>query len=564
MTTPQTPKFIHATIHEEAINKVAGFFNATAKDILNELLQNSRRSGATQVDITTQNDQVTVTDNGAGISDPAALLAFGQTGWDDETTQGEHPAGMGLYALARSKQVRIRSQSQDGTTWQVDLTPDHFVGKLDAPVERLISNTNTPGTTITFTSSNEPEQTILDAAGHYPLPVRLNGTLVEQNDFLHNAIHIEVWEGIRIGVYLTYPSANMSRTNFLPYHSLNMSRMNFHGIIVHEPRLPKISGIRTQWFARADVLKCPHLELTLPARREVIENRFMANLRTACRKAIYRAMTLQPEPVDVSKKTQQEAAGMGISLPDAAPVLKPWQPDTARSDYGQPCINSPQKVSEDSIVIDLEATPPDQQTLARAAELSGMATRFMQVNEDLEGFGWYDRLTKVRSMRITVIQAGEDHDLAELRKSNKELETQRPERIVFNLQTENGKGKQADIVLPSDLVFENEEEEYMDSNRPLVTQDSTIGVHELSNLMTNSFFWPSDDSDADSYYTQKKNHEESSEKAALMLLSSKADALKAALTNAVKRHVIYEVPYGIVATIRIKHGQSVELTLEEA
>ena len=110
MTTLQTPQSIHATIHQDAINEVAGFFNATTEDILNELLQNARRSGATEVEITTQEDQVTVTDNGVGISDPAAILAFGHTGWENKTAQSEHAAGMGFYALARSEQVRVRSK----------------------------------------------------------------------------------------------------------------------------------------------------------------------------------------------------------------------------------------------------------------------------------------------------------------------------------------------------------------------------------------------------------------------------------------------------------------------
>ena len=72
-STPSLPKEIRATIHEDAIQKVSRFFNATTAECLNELLQNSRRSGATRVDITLQDS--TVTDDGRGVQDPEALQA---------------------------------------------------------------------------------------------------------------------------------------------------------------------------------------------------------------------------------------------------------------------------------------------------------------------------------------------------------------------------------------------------------------------------------------------------------------------------------------------------------
>ena len=68
MSTPSLPNEIRATIHEDAIQKVSRFFNATTAECLNELLQNSRRSGATRVDITLQDS--TVTDDGRGVQDP--------------------------------------------------------------------------------------------------------------------------------------------------------------------------------------------------------------------------------------------------------------------------------------------------------------------------------------------------------------------------------------------------------------------------------------------------------------------------------------------------------------
>ena len=111
-------------------------------------------------------------------------------------------------------------------------------------------------------------------------------------------------------------------------------------------------------------------------------------------------------------------------------------------------------------------------------------------------------------------------------------------------------------------AFENEEEEYIDDNKPLVTKDSAITVPELAKLTTQSFFSASDDGDADSNETLRENHKAASRKTALTLLSSKDDAVRATLEDVIRQHAIWEVPHGTVATIRIKDGESVEITLE--
>ena len=407
---------------------------------------------------------------------------------------------------------------------------------------------------MTFTGDNDPEPSILNAVKYYPLPVRLNGKAVEQSDFLREAMHTEVWQGIRIGVY---PFSRIQRWS-------TTGRMNFHGIIVDHPELPRVSGIQNQWHTQVDVLDCPHLELTLPARREVIETQFVHDLRMACRKVTYRALTLLPEPPDLPKKAQQEAESMGIKLPDAAPVLEPWQPETADQDSWNHRPRTWEKVSYDTVVIDLEALPADQQALARTAQLIGTAPRLMEANKDLEGYDWYDKLPKAESLTITVTTGGEDRNLQELRDNNESLEGHRPDRIAFTLETVDGDGKQATIVLPSDLAFENEEEDYMDDNKPLVTKGSDISVQDLAEIMQDSYFHPSDDSDSDSYDTQKDNHHDACEKIALVHLSSADDAVKTALTNVIKRHALWEVPHGTVATIRIQHGAPIEITLEKA
>ena len=553
MTTAQIPSEIKASIHQDAINRVSGFFNATTREVLNELLQNARRSGATRVDINVENHQITVTDDGEGIRDAQAILSFGQTGWDGDSAMNEHPAGMGLYSMARRKNVTVRSKHRNDPPWEVVLTPEHFVGRISAPVVQIPEDEIASGTSVRFSLDPKAElwfsqkEMILGACKHYPLPVYMNGTEVEQEDFLKDAIHIEEWEGIRIGVY----------------QDAHKKHMNFHGIVVREPVLARINSIDAIWNTQADVINCPHLELTLPARKEVVENPFMDELRKACTKAIYRAMKLEPNPVDVPRSVQIEAAGMGIRLPDAAPRLQTWEPEAARENHYNPKTTPREYVNQESLIMNMEITAPDQQGLARAAQLNGVLGRLVEPNRNLTGYDWYDQMTRATDFNITVTDQGDEKDLRQLRRLEIQLEDQRPDAITFTVQTTDDKGNHEEIILPTDLAFENNEEDYSDENRPLVTKDSQIHTLALVDLMVEAYFTPSEDQEADSFETQKDEHQENYERTAVKLLSSKNDALKELLVIAADRHLLYELPDGMTATVRMKKGETILVTLEE-
>ena len=79
MTTSQLPTEICAAVHQDALNRVPDFFNVSLRDILNEMLQNARRSGVSKVTVTTStgNSTIAVSDDGEGIADPNAILNFG-------------------------------------------------------------------------------------------------------------------------------------------------------------------------------------------------------------------------------------------------------------------------------------------------------------------------------------------------------------------------------------------------------------------------------------------------------------------------------------------------------
>ena len=185
---------IRARIHETAVKRVTRIYAATLADIFAETLQNSRRADATRVRIsvsasTTRPDEtaaatgetpltVTITDDGAGIADPAVLLSFGENGWDDALVRREDAAGFGFASLARRNcTVSSRPRSLDGEMvpgWRVQLAPEHFLGEADAEVHDHDEAPYPYGTAISFEATETAaaiRNAAENAARHFPLPV---------------------------------------------------------------------------------------------------------------------------------------------------------------------------------------------------------------------------------------------------------------------------------------------------------------------------------------------------------------------------------------------------------
>jgi hypothetical protein len=86
-------------INEDRILSLIKYFVAKPESILKELVQNSRRAKAKNVNITLKDDKLIYTDDGNGISSYKSLLVLGETGWDNEIVENETPAGFGFYSL---------------------------------------------------------------------------------------------------------------------------------------------------------------------------------------------------------------------------------------------------------------------------------------------------------------------------------------------------------------------------------------------------------------------------------------------------------------------------------
>ena len=566
MTDPSyLPTTIRARVHDGAIDRVSRFFNASVADAAAELIQNSRRSGATRLDVATEampegGTVVTVTDDGFGIADPAALLSFGESGWDAATAKREDPAGMGVYALSKRGCVISSRPATAGRApmpgWRVELTPECFIGKQEA---RIVSCEDAPlpsGTAISFRADQSREgirAAFAAAARHCPLAVAVNGEAVERKSFLDGALHVERWQGLSFGVF-------DSR-----FPGFNNSDLNFHGLTLSVclPTMDTIDG--GTWSVCADVDACPELELVLPARREAVQTPFLDEMRKAARIAIYRAMRRADPTPALSHARFTSARKAGIDMPIAPAVLRPWRPGIADIDDWRDTPDR-EPVRPDTLVMAVDAETQDQQCLWRAAERAGIAGRLFEADTRLEGYAWYDALARVEGVRIDVTGTGVTHSLDALRAGSEPCSDvptapglpdtlARPEAIHIHLDVAHRDGPPETIAIPADVAFIGEEGTWVEDAHPLVTRDSDIQPTGLCQLLQAAYFSVSDDPDADSHDTQRRRFREDATHMAIKLLASEDEARKHTIAEAVWREILWVIPRDREISIKVREGK---------
>ena len=566
---------IRARIHETAVKRVTRIYAATLADIFAETLQNSRRAGAARVRIsvsapTIQPDEiavtagetpltVTVSDDGAGIADPAVLLSFGENGWDDALVRREDAAGFGFASLARRNcVVSSRPRSSDGGMvpgWRVALEPAHFLGEAEAVVHADDEAPCPHGVSISFEATEAVaaiRNAAENAARHYPLPVVFEdrserrsaaGKELPRRSFLDGAVHSEPWRGLAFAVFKSRRSG------------YNDPDLNFFGLTL-PVRLPTVQTVHgATWSVLADVDSCPDLELVLPARKEAVENDFLKEMRHAAQLAIYRAMAVDPSPRPAFEDwTRARDAGIDIAPPPA--VLRPWRPSVADcNDWREP--GKLADAGRDALVMDCDPEPPEAQALWRAAERDGIASRLFEADRRLEGYDWYDALDRVTETTVRVA-AGDEwaaldrYPLPEASRSPAAPLPARPAAIRIGLAVRPVSGPPQTLDLPADLVFAGEARSWIDEAMPLVTEDTALQPHQLAELLMAGFFSPSDDADSDSWETQRNRFEHDALHLATRLLLSDDEACKTSIAEAVRRELVWLAPHDRAVDIRIR------------
>ena len=563
---------IHTRVGTSAIDKVTRLFSAVLPDIFTEILQNARRAGATRLAATIERDsdttRVTLADDGVGISDPAVLLSFGESGWKDGLNEAEDPAGLGLLSLSRRGcALRWRTLGEDPNPgYRLVLEPAHFLGRDTAHV---VLDDSTPwphGTSVTFEASEAPHAVrayLETAALHYPLPVTIGGEAVKRRAFLDGALHAEPWKGLVFGVFKNR------------HAGYRVPDVNFHGLTL-PVRLPQIDAVDGGvWSARADIESCPELELVLPARKEAVETPFLEEMREAARLAVYRAMAQADPGPRLAWTDWHKAREAGIKIPEPPAELHPWRPSIADTDYwderstfaavgNYASGSSP----EQGMVMQADPEPPEAQALHRALKRAGRqggsepALRLFAPEPRFDGYPWYDALPRVTAIETHVTVDGTNRSLDSFRDSKNSDEPKRPEAIAMHLHVLHPPKSQRHcfrkcetIAVHADLAFAGEAWSALHDALPLVTADSDIAPEELAEVLQAAFFSPSDDADADSWETQQTRFEEEALHMSLKLLCSADEARKRTIADAVWRELLWLMPRERTVTIAVCGGK---------
>lgn len=115
LTLNKDTQSVRASINENRFFASMKHSFASSFSVLSEMMQNSRRAGATYVrfDYDESSRNLQVRDDGCGISDFAVLLKLCETGWDEATSLNENPFGMGFYStLFACEEVEVVSMGR--------------------------------------------------------------------------------------------------------------------------------------------------------------------------------------------------------------------------------------------------------------------------------------------------------------------------------------------------------------------------------------------------------------------------------------------------------------------
>lgn len=217
------------------------FAFASDLTVIQELIQNARRAGATTIWVNTGvsasgEPTLSVLDNGCGLEDFQVLLQVATSGWSEETKVSEGPYGMGfLSAVYGSRQVDVVSRGKVLRLDQKSVLADgqfeveDFDGELP---EHVVTSVTMHGIDAGKVASN-----IANIVRGYPIQLIFNGRQLDRLDSLD-------------GTFTKVESGHIKRNN--RSFSTSHVRVYLQGFCVH----------KEQYGNRGDLGDVVHLDPT--------------------------------------------------------------------------------------------------------------------------------------------------------------------------------------------------------------------------------------------------------------------------------------------------------------
>lgn len=554
------PVTIHTSVGLSMIGRVTRFYNNSVHDALVELLQNSRRAGATRVDIDrfdlADRPVLVVRDNGSGIDDPAKLVTLGDSGWNGDIAAREDPAGMGVFSLAGHR-VEIRSFSPAADRgWSVVIAADAWESASPLAIEPCAIEC---GTEIVIDMpqgwQDALEASARKAASYYPLQVFFQGVPLPRKDFLAEASRVEMWNGCRIGVF-----------HDRHYRSSTEDTVNFHGLAVPCP-MPRVSEVDADhcWYVLIDIVDAPSLQMVLSARKEMVQNAALEDLREAAEAAIYRTIAVAGSH-RLAHEQWLRAQVLGVILPEAASWLSGWLPRTAEGD----CICLGERVAGLPMVLMPNEEPHIEQCAARVLrEAQPLGGALVREVSKFKGYDWYDALARVSELSFSVESDAGSFTYGKRKQLSPGIESGRVGGIMLDIAVKSSRhatGEDKCYSLPADVLIAPDEGWYADLNETtiLLAHDSSITPHELAALIEDACFSPGDDAGDDSWETQHDYFTKRARHVANNLLLGEDVAILERIRDVLHNEVTWLVPEGRrVAIIAERSAVSLSYATDE-
>lgn len=399
---------IRAVIADEAIDKVSRLFDGSVDQILLELYQNAQRAGARRVRVWTEQKGdvilVTVADDGHGCPDPAVTLAFGRSAWPAGWAAAGEPAGMGLYALARTR-TTLRSIPTDEKRrpWRVDLGPEHFAGRADAVIRDLTPSEaaamSRSGMSVTFeTPTGTTRDACAEAArrigSHHAPTAMVEDEEVARAHIGDGSIWSESSADGRYRFHVLEGVSGREKGEQLDWASVRVGGLGFEPV-----RLVDTMHGWSDLTLRvvAEVLDGRGLEAVLPQRRQVTsDNAGVQALRSEAMTALYKgvlARLLRPDGFEAPRHVWTSALEHGVELPASEPVLPRWR---AARTWGSPGSGVPVHIRPEKNSVTarygLAGLERVDEIMLEEAVSHDDGLTIVARRDEMLGYAWYDEL----------------------------------------------------------------------------------------------------------------------------------------------------------------------------
>ena len=299
---------IQAKVSKRLLTKASRLFTGTLEGRIIEILQNSRRAGATHVNIINKDGFITVCDNGSGIDDFSKLLSLGDSDWDDAMEKAEDPAGVGVFCLA-PREVTICSGSR-----KVCITEKAWTGK---PVMVRQNGDSIKGTVLVFKDEPWKFDTVEKHAVFTGLTVTVDGQQCAKEQFCSEDAADYPALGCKVEVR-PKKALNKWHTRFRNGYYSKDILINFHGQVVDFSYSP-VSDEELTFLV--DMTGEPTgIRLMLPARTRLVENEAFEELKTAIEVEAYHFIQKRGKH-KLPYKEYSRAKELGIKLSESEPVF---------------------------------------------------------------------------------------------------------------------------------------------------------------------------------------------------------------------------------------------------